>query len=65
MVHVRYAERDDIEFAGQDGYIPAETLARKIVAADVVIAESGGMPFGYARVEYLWSRLPYIALIRV
>jgi GNAT superfamily N-acetyltransferase len=65
MVHVRYAERDDIEFVGQDGYIPAETLARKIEAAEVVIAESGGIPVGYARLEYLWSRLPYIALIRV
>lgn len=65
MVHVRYAEHDDIEFVGQDGYITAQTLARKIEAAEVVIAESGSIPVGYARVEYLWSRLPYIALIRV
>jgi GNAT superfamily N-acetyltransferase len=65
MIRVRYAERADIEFAGQDGYIPAETLARKIDASEVIIAESEHVCVGYARLEYLWSRIPYIALIRV
>ena len=54
-----------MEFVGQDGYVPAETLARKIDAAEVIIAEMENIAVGYARFEYLWSRVPYIAVIRV
>lgn len=29
------------------------------------MAECEGRPVGYARIEYLWSLVPYLALIRV
>lgn len=38
---------------------------RKIQAGDVFIATSNGEQVGYLRLEYLWSRLPYVELIRV
>ena len=71
---VRFARLDDLDFAYQDGYIPAEVLRRKIDAhialnpdriEDVVIAEWNGERVGYVRLEYLWSIVPYIALIQV
>ena len=65
MLRVRYANRADADFAGQDGYIATDVLVRKIDAREVMIAESDDIPVGYLRIEYLWSRVPYIALIRV
>ena len=71
---IRFARVDDLDFAYQDGYIPAEILKSKIEAQlalnpdcieDVVIAEWNGKRVGYVRIEYLWSIVPYIALIRV
>lgn len=71
---IRFARLDDLDFAYQDGYIPPEVLKRKIEAQtalnpdrieDVVIAEWNGKRVGYVRLEYLWSIVPYIALIQV
>ena len=71
---IRFARLDDLDFAYQDGYIPAEVLKRKIEGQlalnpdrieDVVVAEWNGKRVGYVRLEYLWSIVPYIALIRV
>ena len=71
---IRFARLDDLDFAYQDGYIPAAVLKRKIEAQtalnpdhieDVVIAEWNGKRVGYVRLEYLWSIVPYIALIQV
>ena len=71
---IRFARVDDLDFAYQDGYIPPEVLNRKIEAQtalnsdrieDVVIAEWNGRRVGYVRLEYLWSIVPYIALIQV
>ena len=73
-VVIRFARLDDLDFAYQDGYIPAKILKSKIEAQlalnpdrieDVVIAEWNGKRVGYVRLEYLWSIVPYIALIRV
>lgn len=65
MLTVRYATHADLEFVSQDGYVPTGTVRRKIEAREVLVAEQESAPVGYARIEYLWSKLPYIALIRV
>ena len=70
---IRFARRDDLDFAYQDGYIRGEVLRRKIEAQtlnsdrieDIVIAEWNGERVGYVRLEYLWSIVPYISLIQV
>ena len=64
-IHVRFAHQGDLEYASQDQYIPAEVVARKIDLSEVIIAEVDGQRVGYLRLEYLWSILPYIALITV
>ena len=49
----------------QDHYLPAEIVRRKIEWLEVIVAELNGDLVGYLRLEYLWSRVPYIALIHV
>jgi ribosomal protein S18 acetylase RimI-like enzyme len=65
MIRVRYADPVDLEFVSQDGYVARETIVRKIEAREVIVAEYGSVKVGYARIEFLWSKLPYLALIRV
>ena len=65
MMNVRYATQRDLPFVHQDGYIPVHTIARKIEEREVLVAERDSVLVGYVRIEYLWSKLPYIALIRV
>jgi L-amino acid N-acyltransferase YncA len=64
-MRIRYASQSDLAFVAQDNYVPADIVARKIDAREVVVAERLSSLVGYARIEYLWSRIPYLALIRV
>jgi ribosomal protein S18 acetylase RimI-like enzyme len=62
---VRFATPADLDFVQQDHYVPADVVSRKIPWQEVVVAECEGRLAGYLRLEYLWSQIPYIALIRV
>ncbi len=62
---VRWATLDDLDFVRQDGYLPADIVRRKIEWREVVVAEREGARVGYARIEYLWSLIPYLSLIHV
>lgn len=65
MIKVRDAGESDLGFVSQDEYLPQATVRRKIEATEVLVAEVDGAAAGYLRIEYLWSRIPYITLIRV
>jgi GNAT superfamily N-acetyltransferase len=65
QIHVRLANMRDLEYVSRDQFIPAEVVARKIEWREVILAEIDGKPVGYLRLEYLWSVVPYIALITV
>lgn len=65
MMNVRYATQRDLTFVTQDGYVPVHTVARKIEEREVLVAERDSVLAGYVRIEHLWSKVPYIALIRV
>jgi N-acetylglutamate synthase-like GNAT family acetyltransferase len=64
-ISVRLATLADLDFVRQDGYISAEKARRKIEEEEVFVAARGGNAIGYLRLEYLWSFIPYIALIYV
>jgi ribosomal protein S18 acetylase RimI-like enzyme len=65
-IAVRWAVPLDLEFVSQDGGLPLVTVARKVEAGgEVAVAELEGDRAGFLRLEYLWGRLPYIALIHV
>jgi len=62
---VRFATLADLDFVAQDGYLATEVARRKIEQQEVIVAERCGSAVGYMRIEYLWSIVPYIALIWV
>jgi N-acetylglutamate synthase-like GNAT family acetyltransferase len=64
-IQVRFAGLHDLPFVSQDGYIPPQVVVRKIEAREVILVEIDGQPVGYLRLEYLWSLVPYIALVTV
>lgn len=62
---IRFAEPADADFLEPEVYIPAEILRRKIEWREMLVAEAEGELAGLLQLEYLWSLVPYIALIRV
>jgi N-acetylglutamate synthase-like GNAT family acetyltransferase len=64
-VTIRFAALDDLHFVTEDQYIPTDVVKRKIEWQEVIIAEIEGDPVGHLRLDYLWSTIPCIALIRV
>lgn len=63
---IRLAAQAELDFVRQiDRHIPGEVAARKIEAQEILVAEASGVLVGYLRLEFLWSLVPYIALIRV
>lgn len=64
-IHVRFAAHNDLAFVSRDEHITTDAVARKIDQQEVILAEIAGEPVGYLRLEYLWSIVPYIALITV
>ena len=64
-ITVRLATLADLEFVQQDHFLQADVVKRKIEWQEVFIAEWHSTPVGYLRIEYLWSLVPYIALIHV
>ncbi|HEU0173956.1 MAG TPA: GNAT family N-acetyltransferase [Blastocatellia bacterium] len=64
-VSIRFATSDDLDFVRQDAFIPIKIVERKIDQGEVIVAEWKGELIGYMRLEYLWSLIPYIALISI
>ncbi len=66
-VKVRFADPTDLDgcIALDHPTIPAEVIKRKIEQREIIVAEKAGQLVGYLRLEYLWSVVPYIALIWV
>lgn len=64
-VTVRLAQAADLDAVNRDHYISDEVLLKKIAEDEVFLVAVAGETVGYLRLEYLWSIVPYIALIRV
>jgi ribosomal protein S18 acetylase RimI-like enzyme len=64
-VSIRLATPADLDFVRQDGFIPIKIVERKIEQEEVIVAEWNGKLIGYMRLEYLWSLIPYMAVISI
>ena len=64
-LRARFAIPSDLDFVLQEQYLLPEIVQRKIEGREIIVAELNDSLVGYLRLEYLWSRVPYIALIRV
>lgn len=64
-LQVRFAVPDDLDFLQQGSNVAAHILQRKVEWQEIVVAESNGILIGSTHLEYLWSSVPYVALIYV
>ena len=62
---IRLAAYADLDFLQQRSNLPAQVLRRKVEWQEVVVAERAGGLVGSLHLEYLWSSVPYVALIYV
>jgi GNAT superfamily N-acetyltransferase len=63
----RWATPADRDFLLATGavHLPVTILSRKITWQEIVIVEQADVPIGYLQLDYLWSIVPFIALIWV
>ena len=65
-VVVRLAGPEDLEWCVvEDDHVTEQVIRHKIINDEIIIAEVDGRPIGYLRLEYLWSRVPYIGVVFV
>ena len=67
QIRVRFANRMDLDecIALDHPAMPAEVIRRKVEQREIIVAEGVGKLVGYLRLEYLWSVVPYVALVWV
>lgn len=67
QIEVRFANQTDLDgcIALDHPTVPAEVIKRKVEQREIIVAGKTGRLVGYLRLEYLWSIVPYIALIWV
>lgn len=67
LINVRFAGLKDLEFCVFSDYkhIPKSMLKRRIEERAVILAEVGEKPVGYARLEFIWMKTPYLSNISV
>lgn len=64
-IKIRFGRKSDFDFLNSNVYISEEIINRKIEWQEFIIAEIDANSVGFLQLEYLWSLVPYIALIRV
>jgi GNAT superfamily N-acetyltransferase len=52
-------------YCTEDPSVGREAIRRKVEAGEVFIAELEDRPVGHLRLDYLWSKTPFVALVRV
>ena len=63
---MRPARVDDLDwYCAEDPSVGREAIRRKVEAGEVFIAELEDRRVGHLRLDFLWSKTPFIALIRI
>ena len=62
---IRIAVNSDADFLTSNAYASSAVVRRKIELEEFIVAALKGELVGFLQLEYLWSKVPYIALIRV
>ena len=62
---IRCAVHADVDFLTRNGDTSAAVIRRKIELEEFIVAVLKGELAGFLQLEYLWAKVPYIALIRV
>ena len=62
---IRFARLDDLDILAEHVYVSAEIVRRKLEWDEFIVAERARKIIGFLQLEYLWSLVPYVALIHV
>lgn len=62
---IRIALDEDMEFLKRNSHISENVISRKIEWEEIFVAEIKENLIGFLQLEYLWSSVPYISLIKV
>lgn len=62
---IRFAVASDLDFVRGGTRLTPAAARRKIEAQEIILAEYEGELIGQAWLEYLWARVPFLALISV
>lgn len=62
---IRFAVDADVQFLTEQGYLAESIVRRKVGWQEYIVAVADEDVLGFIQLEYLWSKVPYIALIRV
>ena len=67
QIKVRFADEIDLDgcIALDHSTMLTVVIKRKVTQREIIVAEKSGQLVGYLCLEYLWSLVPYIALIWV
>ncbi len=64
-VVIRMADHADLKYLTVVQPLPGERVVEKIKNEEVFLLVVGGTPVGQLWLEFLWSLVPYIALIKI
>jgi N-acetylglutamate synthase-like GNAT family acetyltransferase len=65
-ISIRFATPDDLDFIAEgDKSVKKNQLNWKIQNNEILLAQTEEEMIGYLRLEYLWSKYPYIGIIIV
>ena len=63
---IRFARPADYDWCrGIDDHVSDELLQWKLDRKEIVLAEADNKPVGYLRLEFIWSKAPYLGFIHV
>ena len=62
---IRFATVSDLDFICRGTRLTLAAAQRKIEAQEIILAAYEGVLIGQVRLEYLWGRVPFLALISV
>lgn len=62
---VRWAGPGELDWCTAHDDLPGAVVSRKVDLGEYLVAEADGQIIGFLRLEYLWSKVPYIGMIRV
>lgn len=64
-ISIRLAAPADLDFLQQRSHVTAKVVKRKVEWQEIVVGEWKGSLIGSLHLEYLWSSVPYVALVYV
>jgi len=64
QIEIRFAQQDDLNWCVDlDRQVGEEIIKHKIEVSEIIVVELKGKLIGYLRLEYMWSKVPYMSLI--